>query len=656
MSAVCGIVNFSYNNIPLEISSVMIDKLTSYKYDISDTWSAKNVFLGSVIKYDTPESTKERLPRENTSHGLVITADAIIDNRKELLEIFKIPETEWNSTTDSELILLSYLKWGEDCPKYLIGDFVFAIWNEKKKELFCARDQVGKRTFYYCFYSKLFAFSTTIKPLLHIADNGETLNELWIAEFLSLEEVIQEIECDNTIYKEIKQLMPAHTIKLNPNEIVIKKYWDPLDKPILKLKNNEEYEEAFREVFSEAVNCRLRSLGSVGVLLSGGLDSGSVACIAAKSLHEEGKRLRGFSSVPFKYYENWLPTSRIADEREQIEIIADRYKNIDLNFCDSSGINSVNSIEKLLAIAEQPYKIVENFFWVNELSAKAAEVGCTVLLDGQFGNITVSFGDMDTYLYTKYKQRRWISFLKAVRDYSKNYNYPFKDTLKYYIKSMLSDETLNLYRKLRGRNIVNYENENLAAVNPELADKCGVDEKFKLLGLGKYFSRQDMEAVHSFLTKPIVYSQTGAIETKISLAHGIAKRDPTRDKRVIEFCASLPLEQFVYKGQERSLIRRAMKGILPDEIRLNNSSRGQQSADWVQRLRNDWVSVNSKLRDAFEINEIKRYIATEKVLKALEEIGTVPKDEESQKIRLLIVSLVFSSFINKVKAEQNIRI
>lgn len=649
MSAICGIVNIADDIIPLELSSVMIDKLKSYEHDISDTWVAKNVFLGSIIKYDTPESTKERLPRENTSYGLVITADAIIDNRKELLKIFKIPEAEGNSTTDSQLILLSYLKWGEDCPKYLIGDFVFAIWNKKKKELFCARDQVGKRTFYYYFSSKLFAFSTAIKPLLHIGDNDKTLNELWIAEFLSLEEVIQEIECDNTIYNGIKQLLPAHTIKLNPNEIVTKKYWNPLDKPDLKLKNNEEYEEAFREVFSEAVRCRLRSLGSIGILLSGGLDSGSVACIAAGELQQEERRLKGFSSVPFSGYEDWLPQNRIADERKQIQVLADRYKNIDLNFCDSSGINAVNSIEKLLNIAEQPYKIVENFSWVNELSAKAAEAGCTVLLDGQFGNITVSFGDMYTYLYTKYKQHKWIPFLKAIRDYSKSHNYSFKSTLKYYIKSMLSDKTLNSYRRLRGRDIVNYENENLAAANPEFAAKCGVDERFKLLGLGKYLGRQDMDAVHKFLTKPIVYSQTGAIETKISLAHGITKRDPTRDKRIIEFCASLPAEQFVYKGQERSLIRRAMKGILPDEIRLNTISRGQQSADWVQRLRKDWSGASSKLRDTLEISEIKQYIDAEKVFKILEETWAAPKDEESPKIRMLIICLVFSSFINNMK-------
>lgn len=645
MSAICGVINFA-SDVPLEISLKMMDKLKAYVHDNSDTWFEKSAFLGSIIKYDTPESIEEKLPKENTSKGLVITADAIIDNRKELLEIFDIPKIEWNKTNDSQLILLSYIKWGEECTKHLIGDFAFAIWNKKKKELFCARDHVGKRTLYYYFSSNLFAFSTTINPLLQIGDGSKELDELWIAEFLSLEEVIQEIECDNTIYNQIKQLMPAHSMTINPNKMEVKKYWNPLDKPKLKLESNEEYEEAFKEVFSEAVNCRLRSIGSVGVLLSGGLDSGSVACIAAESLKAEGKRIKGFSSVPFKEYINSLPQNRIADERMQIEVMANWYNNIDLNFCDSSGIDSVNSIQRLLEIAEQPYKIVENFFWVNELSAKAAENGCTVLLDGQFGNISVSFGDMGTYLYTKYKQHRWISFLKGVSDYSKYYNYRFKDVFKFYLKSVLSDHTVNAYRKLKGRTIENYEEELFTAVNKEFANRCKVDERFKLLGLGEYSrSNQDINDYRNFLTKPIVYSQTGAIETKISLANGIAKRDPTRDKRVIEFCASVPLEQFVYKGQERSLIRRSMKGILPDEIRLNNKNRGQQSADWVQRLIIDWQNTKNKIKWILEQEAIKQYMDTDKVSKVLEEVGDFPKDEDSRRIRLLIVSLVFGEFL-----------
>ncbi|WPC43294.1 asparagine synthase-related protein [Clostridium sp. JS66] len=646
MSAICGIYNLIGGKVLEQINSAMMEKLKAYPNDFSGTWEKNQVFLGSVIKYITPESSLEKLPYFQSENGLVINADAIIDNRRELLSLFNIPVTEWCQIPDSRLILLAYIKWGEECPKHLVGDFAFVIWNEKTKEMFCARDHVGKRTFYYYNSTEVFAFCTVMKPLLIIKENPNELNDAWIADFLALQGPIHEVDCNHTIYKNIFQLPPAHTLKINPRGIVIRKYWNPLDVPKLHLKSDEDYEEAFREVFFEAVNCRLHSVGSVGIMLSGGLDSGSIASIAALKLEEEGKRLKAFTSIPISDYKDWLPKTAIADERDYIKAYMEEHRNIDVTYCNCEGLNSVNCIDELIDILEQPYKFVQNSFWLNDIALKAAQSKCTVLLDGQSGNYTISFGNITSYLMTLYRKGKLISALREIRDYSKFYNRTYSSVFKYFLKIVLPDCIKSIYHKI---NAIDEKNELQVPVNSEYASKWNVNDRLKKVGLGPYLKNNlDIQEVHRFLANSVLFSHAGAIETKLSLKYGIAKRDPTRDKRIIEFCMSLPGEQFVNKGKERSLIRRAMKGILPDKIRLNYTSRGCQSADWIQRLLPDWPNIKRELQYIIKCKTFEKYLDTDKLQKVLNDIGDHPKDDSYECIQMIIISIIFGRFIKLV--------
>lgn len=649
MSAICGTYNLVSTRVSEQINMEMMEKLKSYPNDFSDTWRKNQVFLGSVIKHITPESLMERLPYVHSDTGLVITADAIIDNRSELLSTFNISAVEGCEIPDSKLILLAYIKWGEECPKHLVGDFAFVIWNEKRKELFCARDHVGKRTFYYYYNEEVFAFCTVMRPLLLVKGDAKELNDAWIADFLTLYGPIHEADCNHTVYKDIYQLPPAHTIRINSKGVIKKRYWNPLDVPRLHLKSNEEYEDAFREVFFEAVNCRLRSIGSVGVMLSGGLDSGSIASVAALKLEEDGKRLKAYTSVPVSYYKNWLPEAVVADERDYIRSYMDNYKNIDIRYCDCDGITSFNVIDELIDILEQPYKFVQNSFWVNDMVARVAEDGCSVLLDGQSGNYTISFGDLTSYLMTLYRQGKWISVLKEIDDYSKFHNRIYSSVLKHFVKIVLPSYIKSVYHGLKGKN---KNDELIVPVNPEFALKLRSNDRFKKVDMGPYSKNNpDIHQVRSFIANSVMFSHTGAIEAKISLKYGVAKRDPSRDKRVIEFCMSLPENQFVTQGRERSLIRRAMAGILPDNVRLNYTRRGYQGADWIQRLLPEWKIAQMELNDMLKNKEFERYLDVNKIQKALSEVGEYPKDDDYEYIKMIIISIIFGRFINKIKTK-----
>ena len=183
ISAICGIFNIDGMPVPEKMQNVMMGRLKTYKLDSTHVWNRNNIFFGCGIQYITAESRTEVLPLFDENIGLAITADAIIDNREELLSTLHIKDE--GDISDSRLIMLAYEKWGEECPKYIMGDYAFAIWDEKRKELFCARDHVGKRTFYYYFNDGTFYFCTVIKPILAAYNRDVKLNDKWIADFLS---------------------------------------------------------------------------------------------------------------------------------------------------------------------------------------------------------------------------------------------------------------------------------------------------------------------------------------------------------------------------------------------------------------------------------------------------------------------------------------
>ena len=646
MSTICGIYRekFSIEDI-VPKGNRMISSLAELPHDGVNIWHDEKIFLGNTIKFNTPESQYEVLPRINISANLAIAADAIIDNREDLLKEFNIPLDKIQCTPDSELILLAYLKWKHECTNYLIGDYAFAIWDKKEQTFFCARDHVGKRTLYYLYDTEQFAFSTLIKPLLTLKKNFKELNEEWIADNLATSIPLNQLSTTSTVYVGIFQLPPAHIMRVSKNGMKIQKYWYPLKTRKLKLKSNEEYEEAFRKVFFEAVRCRLRSIDSIGILLSSGLDSGSVACIAASILSKENKNLIALTSVPVKDYKDWLNPSSLADESGYIQTILSQYENIDLILSDSEGINSYNSLNRLMLMLESPYKYVQNLFWLDNLASLAKQKKCSVLLDGQFGNYSVSLGNIESYFCSMISKGKFFSAIREAKCYSIVNRRNFKSVLLHLLLLLIPDRILKL---LFGKVPDFAEPQLTPIINPRFAAIWNIDRKLQKYGFGKYQKKNStIKDINRFSAESLLMSQSAESEVKMSLTHGLIKRDPTRDKRVIEFCMSLPEEQLVQKGIDRSIIRRALKDILPDKIRLNNTVRGAQSADWIQRMKTEWPSIRDEFVETLEDSRIKKYIDTDVARSLLADIQEVPNDESYAKVQMVLSVISWKRFINK---------
>src|SRR3954467_13645562 len=180
MSAIAGIIHFNKEPIHIEESRNIMQSLEKFPANDIQVWHNQNVFLGCHAQWITPESIGEPLPFYDSERNCTITADAIIDNREELFERLQVERGKRKTMPDSQLILLAYYKWGEDAPKYLVGDFAFMIWDEREKQLFGARDFSGSRTLYYYQDHQRIAFCTVMMPLFTLPYILKELNEEWL--------------------------------------------------------------------------------------------------------------------------------------------------------------------------------------------------------------------------------------------------------------------------------------------------------------------------------------------------------------------------------------------------------------------------------------------------------------------------------------------
>lgn len=642
MSAIAGIFHLVQEPVHAEHGHILMQGFAKYPSDDVQTWQQGKVFLGCHAQWITPESVGERNPYYDSERRLAITADAIIDNRDELFQLLQIDRDRKVTIKDSELILLAYVKWGVDAPKYLIGDFAFMIWDERKQSLFGARDFSGTRTLYFHNSKDRFAFSTIIEPLLTLPEIAKKLNEDWIAQFLAIPLTVDAIDCSATVYEHIEQVPPSHSISVIDGRVTFSKYNTFDAGETLKLKSNEEYEEAFRDVFQKAVTSRLRTHRQVGAHLSGGLDSGSVASFAAKALRNENKLLHTYSYIPVDdFKDDWTPRSRFADERPYIRSTVEHVGNIKDNYLDFKGLSPLSEIDNWLETMEMPYKFFENSFWLKGIYEKAQEQGIGVLLNGQRGNWTISWGPAIDYQAILMKKLKWIQLYKEVKHFSVNMGVGRKRILSLVGKKAFP----NLMR-----NSPSKDNEVFPKlINPQFAKKTNIDELIEKHGFNRtdYSSQSAYDIRKNQFEQLYYWGLNGTIGTKLSLRYSLWERDPTNDLRVARFCLSVPDEQFVQNGVDRSLIRRATVNHLPDKVRLNQQSRGVQGADGVHRMAPSWKAFIHEIEQNIKDPRIAEYLNMNEIKSALSEIKDAAKPEYVYEFgfRILMRSVIFSRFI-----------
>ncbi|MEI7844373.1 MAG: asparagine synthase-related protein [Chloroflexota bacterium] len=565
MSAIFGI--FYRDGRPIDTSTLaaMQTASTHWGRDGDGLWQEGCAGLGQARTFSTPEAVYEKLPLWDAGRGLAFTVAARLDNREELIHQFSV-SSDQSQVPDSDLIYRAYLKWGEDCVQHIYGDWAFAVWNPKERSLYLARDHFGNTALYYYLDAQMCAFASERKALLALKLAPLEMDELYLAQILISWPAYHG---ERSIYQQIQRLPPAHTLKVTPEKNNVRQYWRMEDTPILRLAKRQDYVEAFREKFDQAVRARLRSVGGVATTLSGGLDSGSVTVTAAALLRREGKRLAAFTSVPLFDTRPYVDENHFGDEFSFAQAAAQFAGNVDLVPITAENITPIQAIRHVLAIHDEPSHAAGNLFWLYDMERTVAAQGFRVLLTGQLGNASISWtGDPSAGL-----------FQSNPREWTKNK-----------LKQALPFEILKAWQRwhtpqdwFRG-----------SAIQPEFAKRLNLLE-LRLSDPGELpFTPLEMRMN---ILKP-GKTFLGALHAQMGAAHGLEIRDPSGDARLVAFTLSVPDDIFSdpKTGMDRWLVREAMQDRLADEVRLNRR-RGRQAGDLVPRLRNSADEVESALAE-----------------------------------------------------------
>lgn len=525
-------------------------------------------------------------------------------HQSDLIANLGFPLGEAKSTTDSALAQLAWEKWGPDCVHHLRGDWILAVLDKRQRRVFIAQSAFGNTGLYYHCAPNTIYFSDQLKDLLSLPGVPKQPNLQQVAHILSSSAVDGTV----TAYKDIFRLPPAHTLIAQDGKVTTQRYWFPENLPPLALRSEEEYTEAFLAVYDRAVRARLEGGRPVGGTMSGGLDSGSVCALAARELKRRGQRLPVFASVPLHTVEYGRPRS-FHDESPYVEANRAYLGNVDVHYIRAEEVSPLAAGRRMLELLDEPSHGPGNFYWIAALLGQAKAMGLGVLLTGQNGNGSVS--------YVGHPANAWHNLVTGEWDLLARNLPRSRAELWPALKRHWLIPPLHAWQKWRKRQQpINAESwQGYSALRPEFGDSLRLTERMQEAGHDPRLIRTDRRT-ERLGTLRLGSNTVGFIWSAVGKGYGIEARDPTSDEALVEFCLRVPEEQYCVRGQYRSLIRRAMKGLLPDVVRLNEK-RGKQAEDLAYRIRatkGEWMEALAQLeksslaREALDLPRMRRLL------------------------------------------------
>lgn len=564
MSGIAGVVRLDGAPIAPDALERMAHAIAHRGPDGHGFWSSAPAAFAYATLHTTAESQHE--PQPFVDAQLAIVADVRLDNRAELLALLDI-RTE--SIGDAALILAAYRKWGGACPSRLEGDFVFAIWDERERTLFCARDPFGVKPFVYALLpGRLFAFGSEVRALLALDEIPRDVDEKRIADFLA----VYFDDPERTFHRALRRLPGGCSLTLRNGEAAIERYWSPEHVPSLSLRGADRdarYAEGFREHFMRAVRDRMRAAhpSEIGAMLSGGLDSTGIACVARDYR-------RASNDAPLPVFSWTFSDSMDADEREYQEavIAAGGMRPITL---DSARLDASpwTDIDALLPDGP-PY--APNHYLNNVAAREARKIGVRVLLDGMGGDSTISRGRARfEELFFRARALTLARELRALairRGTSESLPRLFLGNV---VAPLMPPSLFALVQRLRGR--APSDDPALKLLTPRMAQLTGASTARHRW----YFSARQEHVAQ--LMSPMLADGLELLDRSMAM-HGVEGRYPFFDRRLAEYCLSLPADQKLADGYSRIVARRALDGVVPDTVRWR-AGKGRPGLHVIPALR-----------------------------------------------------------------------
>ena len=606
MSGIFGIINFDNSQVAEESVRAMSSAMSEWGPDGQYIWAQGEAALGCMVLHSTPQALQETGPLVS-NQGFVLAVEARIDNRPELYPMFGLNFSDGEKLSDSKIVLLAYEKWGTDTPKHLIGDWSFAAWHPAEKKVFLARDHSGNTSLYYYWDKKHFAFASSRKALQSLG-NSPRLNEIYLAGILV---GWHGYEGPETIELDIHRLPPAHRLFLSNGILKTDIYWRWEDTPEIKFKSSQDYADGLLEIFDRAIRDRLRSCRTVGSTLSGGLDSSSVTVLASRALSAEQKRISAYAYYSDIDTRNSLPWYRVGNEFPLAQSTAEFDGNIDLNKIMADGLSPISAMRRSLEIHGEPPHAAGYLYWIFNMLSKVKEDGHGVLLTGQGGNATLSWEGKDTSgMFRHYRRSgEWRKILYTI------------------VSPLIPLSIHRNYRKLRKKEL----DWSVWSINAQFARDINFMDIHRQ-GMGTPNNPEAWYSPRLLRFYPFTpgASIVGAIWAENAAAYSLEIRDPTLDPRVMEFALSIPEKEFMNdRGMNRLPMRKAMKGLLPDNVRLLKK-RGAHSGDIVQRYLDSAGDVETALNAITASDAASYYLSVNNLRKAWNDMQKGPSPENTR--------------------------
>ena len=593
MSALGGIYNFNDKPVDERMLMALGGELERHGPDGGDAVTSGAIGLVYRAFHTNSESRMERQPLISTERH-ILCWDGRLDNRTELISL--LAAELHHDRSDAAIALAAYLKWGTDCLVRFVGDFALSLWDSQSRTLLLARDPVGPRPLYYHANNQRIVWSSELMPLLAVPDIDLEINDEYVAGFLA-----RGVEVDVTPYKDIYAVPPGQAVVITDGHVAARTFWQLNAATEVRYQSDQEYEEHFRTLFREAVRCRLRVDGPVWATLSGGLDSSSIVCMADEILANESVQATRIETVSYVY-----DAAATCDERKFIQCVEEQRGTTGHHLRDEDH-------PTLGALPDESQASFPDFLdcFVNRHRAMCAAMkddGARVLLTGHGGdemlcsgaNPTPQFGDLLV-------EHRWRDLHRALNDWGRALKRPYLDLLWRDGVRPLLPPKLQLFCGVK-------PNFKLPPwFDKEFVAKMNMRERYLVSGNALEFplpSARDQAMGFRTAMKMISknsYRARGSIETSHPFLH----------RPLVEFLQAIPFEQRVRPGETRSLMRRSLKGLLPEAVLNRRGKRGPKEALYRAVMRH-WPTLRPIFDDPLVC--ARGYMDAAQLRKALERV------------------------------------
>lgn len=579
--------------------------------------------IGRRLHATLPEDAHDRGPISGGGGRWTLVADVRLDDRDGLCAQLGIEADEASSLCDSAIVMRAVERWHDEAIPRLIGDFALILWDAQDGRLILGRDFLGRRPLHYYRSSSFIAAASMPKGLHALPDIPRDPNERAVAEFLAL---LPEAGSDS-FFRHVHRVAPGEIVTISTDGLRRRTYWNFEYKP-LKLRD-QEYVEAAREAFDRAVCARLRGAGrQIGTHLSGGLDSSAVTATVAQTVGP-GSKVVAFTAAPPEGFVGRSAPDQFDDESEHAASVAQLYRNIEHVIVRSISRSPFGALDRNFFLFDRPMLNLCNAVWTDDILDQAKARGIKVLLTGEMGNLTTSFGGLQNLsaMLTRGRVGRLVreTFLL------KRNGMPLRRIAARTVGPFVPRSTWERLYRFRGRNL-------------DIAEYTALDRD-----VAKSLERDAEAQGRSNSPKP---SKDGFVARRAALQRcdegnyakgylggwGIDLRDPTADRRLVELCLSIPPEQYLKDGITRSLARRAFADRLPPMVTQERRA-GYQAADWYEGLRSDWRQAQIEAESIFRLPSAAAMMDVGRLRELLASSETVDLQSQQSELRYRLALL-----------------